>query len=140
MPNQTYLRLALPTPLKRYFDYIAPQPIDCKGLKMGMRVKVPFGSRTLVGILIDVVTETDVPQAKLKSAIEIIDTEPLLRTDVYKLCEWAAQYYHYALGEVLAAAIPVLLRKGTPLSSDLSLKPAPSITLTKALTPSASQQ
>lgn len=140
MPNQTYLRLALPTPLKRHFDYLPPQGIDCKALKMGVRVKVPFGSRTLVGILIEVVNKTDVPVNKLKVAIEIIDTEPVLSTDVYKLCEWAAQYYHYSFGEVLVAAMPVLLRKGVLLSEDLTLKPAPKIELTKALVPNASQQ
>jgi primosomal protein N' (replication factor Y) len=139
MPNQTYLRLALPTPLRRYFDYLAPQGVDCKALKPGVRVKVPFGSRTLVGILIEVVNKTDILAAKLKTAIAILDEEPILTTDVYKLCEWAAQYYHDAFGEVLTAALPVLLRKGALLPSDDSAA-VPNKSVLAPLLPNASQQ
>lgn len=106
------LQIALPTPLRRLFDYLPPEGIDLSPVLAGVRVRVPFGARTLVGVVVAVVAETEVPMHKLKRAQEVLDTEPLLPEDVYKLCEWAAEYYHYALGEVIAAAMPVLLRKG----------------------------
>jgi primosomal protein N' (replication factor Y) (superfamily II helicase) len=112
MANQIYLQLALPTPLRRLFDYLPPQGIDKKHLIPGIRVKVPFQKRHLIGILMAIVEETLVPESKLKSAIEVIDDLPIFPPDVYQLCEWAAQYYHYALGEVFASALPGLLRKG----------------------------
>lgn len=122
MEKKTILRLALPTPLKRLFDYLPPQDIDSAELKLGVRVLVPFQSRTLVGVLIEVTQESSVPYGKLKSAVAILDTEPLLPEDVYKLCQWAADYYHYSLGEVLASAMPTLLRKGKPTESKKILK------------------
>jgi len=106
------LRVALPVPLRRLFDYLPPQDIDCKSLLLGIRIRVPFQSRTLVGILIEVVDETHIPYGKLKAALECIDQEPILSLDIYKLCAWAADYYHYSFGEVLIGALPTLLRKG----------------------------
>lgn len=115
------LRLALPTPLRRLFDYLPPQGIDIKNLIPGVRVRVPFQSRTLVGMLVAVVNETTIPVAKLKRAEEILDAEPVLTSDIYALCEWAAAYYHYSLGEVMASALPVALRRGKPLASKKKL-------------------
>lgn len=108
------LRLALPTPLRRLFDYLPPQGVDYNSLIPGIRVLVPFQSRTLVGILISIEKNSTVPYEKLKRATEILDMQAILPDDVYKLCQWAADYYHYALGEVLASALPAVLRKGKP--------------------------
>lgn len=123
MTQPQFLRLALPTPLRKLFDYLPPQDFDLSTLKRGVRVRVPFQSRTLTGILIDVVNETPVPYEKLKTAIEVLDQEPVIAPDIYRICEWAADYYHYALGEVLSAALPVLLRKGVAVKD--SGKPFP---------------
>jgi primosomal protein N' (replication factor Y) len=119
------LRLALPTPLRRLFDYLAPEDIDTTVLIKGVRVHVPFQSRTLVGILVEVSTTSSVPLHKLKRALAVFDETPFLSPDIYQLCEWSAQYYHYALGEVLAAALPLALRKAQSVSV-----PAP-LTVTK---------
>lgn len=117
------LRIALPTPLRRLFDYLPPidaQSIDFKSLKRGVRIQVPFQSRTLVGILIEVSDQSTVPYGKLKPALAILDDTPVINDDVYKLCLWAAEYYHYSLGEVLLNALPTIIRQGKPAS----VKPA----------------
>lgn len=115
------LRVALPTPLRRLFDYLPPQDVDCSQLVPGARVQVPFQSRTLTGMLIEVVHESSIPYEKLKKAYAILDDAPILPTDVYALCEWAAGYYHYSFGEILASALPVALRKGKPATSKKKL-------------------
>lgn len=123
MAKMDLLRIALPTPLRRLFDYLPPQDVDTKQLIPGVRVQVPFGSRTLTGVLTEVASESSIPYAKLKMAYEILDSVPILPTDVYELCEWAAGYYHYSFGEVLASAMPVVLRKGKPAESKKKLPP-----------------
>jgi primosomal protein N' (replication factor Y) len=110
------LRIALPTPLRRNFDYLMPEGQDWCGLQVGVRIKVPFGRRELVGIFLGYTTETDVDWAKLKPALEVLDVDPVLPSELYHLCVWAADYYHYALGEVFANALPVMLRQGKPLA------------------------
>jgi primosomal protein N' (replication factor Y) len=52
------------------------------------------------------------PYEKLKRAIEVLDKQSIFPDDIYQLCQWAADYYHYALGEVLSSALPSALRKG----------------------------
>lgn len=112
MESTLFLRLALPTPLRRLFDYLPPQGVDSKALIPGVRVKVPFQSRTLVGILIETTQTSSIPVQKLKRAFSVLDETPIFPPDIFQLCQWAADYYHYALGEVLASAMPTLLRKG----------------------------
>lgn len=112
MQNKHFLRVALPTPLRRLFDYLPPQDVDPKCLIPGIRVRVPFQSRSLVGVVMEVTKNSFLPYEKLKRAVEVLDEAPLLSDEMVKLCQWAADYYHYSLGEVMACAFPTLLRKG----------------------------
>ncbi len=52
MLKNKYIRVALPLPLRRLFDYLPPIDFDIKDLIPGLRVRVPFQSRTLVGLII----------------------------------------------------------------------------------------
>jgi len=108
------LRLAIPSPLRRLFDYFAPDGTDTSSLRPGIRVRVPFGNRELIGILIEVIEESDLPTGRIKSALEILDQEPPLPAHLFKLANWAASYYQHPIGDALHQALPVLLRKGAP--------------------------
>ncbi len=113
MPD-AILRLALPSPLRRLFDYLAPAGVARSALQPGMRLRVPFGRREMIGVLVEVVDHSDVPADKLKPAIAVLDTEPPLPPALFKLCLWTAQYYQHSLGDTLSWALPVLLRQGEP--------------------------
>lgn len=106
------LRIALALPLRKIFDYLPAAATDLSSLQPGMRVLVPFQRRQLVGIFLGVAAESEVDPQKLKSIEAVLDQEPLLSASMLKFCQWAADYYHYALGEVLHTALPVLLRQG----------------------------
>ena len=80
-----------------------------------MRVRVPFGHRELVGVLIRALDESPIEQARLKSVLQILDREPVLSTSMLSLLQWAADYYHHPLGEVLKTALPSALRQGQDL-------------------------
>jgi primosomal protein N' (replication factor Y) len=108
------LRLALPSPLRRLFDYLAPAGVARSALQPGMRLRVPFGRREMIGVLVEVVDHSDVPADKLKPAIAVLDAEPPLPSALFKLCLWTAQYYQHSLGDTLSWALPVLLRQGEP--------------------------
>ena len=58
MPD-AILRLALPSPLRRLFDYRAPAGILRAQLQPGMRLRVPFGRREMIGILVEVTDTSD---------------------------------------------------------------------------------
>jgi primosomal protein N' (replication factor Y) len=111
LTNATILRVALDTPLRRLFDYL-PQRDSTRSAEPGMRVRVPFGRQHLIGVVQSLATRSDVPQEKLKAVLEVIDATPVIDAQVMELLEWAAQYYHHPLGEVIAAALPKLAREG----------------------------
>ncbi|WP_426414951.1 primosomal protein N' [Aestuariirhabdus sp. LZHN29] len=110
------LRIALPSPLRRLFDYRAPEQWPQQSLTAGVRISVPFGKRTLVGVLVEQPDSSELPLEQLKTAIELIDTTPLLPPSVLALCRWCADYYHHSLGDTLSIALPALLRQGHPAS------------------------
>lgn len=108
------LKIALPLPLRTVFDYLPSEDGAVAQLQAGMRVRVPFQKRQLVGIFLEFASETALALKQLKPIVAILDDCPILPPDILKLCLWAADYYHHPVGEVLAAALPGLLRQGKP--------------------------
>nr|WP_187697351.1 primosomal protein N' [Pseudomonas oryzihabitans] len=108
------LRLALPSPLRRLFDYLPPKGAVEEQLRPGVRLRVPFGRREVIGVLIEVAQETEVPPDKLRKALQLLDERPPLPSALFELCQWSAQYYQHSLGDTLSWALPALLRQGEP--------------------------
>ena len=104
------VRVAVATPLRRTFDYLADEAVP----RPGARVRVPFGRRQLIGIVLELAVTSDLPHEKLKRVLEIIDPEPVFDAELLALLRWAADYYHHPIGEVLFAALPKLAREGAP--------------------------
>jgi primosomal protein N' (replication factor Y) len=99
-----FVQVAIDTPLRRVFDYRLPVSLDDASLQPGQRVRVPFGKRRVVGVIVAVTARSDVPVAKLKAVTELLDDEPVFNAELFALLTWAADYYRHPIGEVLAAA------------------------------------
>ncbi|RDY66763.1 primosomal protein N' [Lysobacter soli] len=107
-------RVALPLPLPRLFDYRPPVGEAVETGDVGLRVRVPFGSRELIGIVVETrPADPDAPEAK--PALARLDLEPVLEGELLESLHWLARYTHAPLGEVLATALPASLRRGEPL-------------------------
>ena len=104
-----FARIALPVPLHRYFDYVFPASMK---VVVGGRVLVPFGTQKRVGVVVDVVEQTEVPEEQLKPVLACLDDTSLFSAESWQFLSWAANYYHAPLGEVLSQALPVKLRQG----------------------------
>ena len=103
------LQIALDVPLPRLFDYRLDG--ESAGNPTGRLVRVPFGTGNRIGVVLGEVAQSDQPPDKLKTA-ELIADLPALPDDWIALCRFCAQYYHHPLGQVMAFALPPLLRKG----------------------------
>lgn len=108
-------RLALPLPLPRLFDYLPPEGEVANPGDVGLRVRVPFGSRELVGVVAEVGPAGD-DAPELKRALARLDPEPLFHGELLESLRWLARYTHAPLGEVLATALPAPLRRGEPVA------------------------
>lgn len=108
MPKQI-LRVGLDVPLNRLFDYTN----DGFNAKIGSRVVVSFAGRNLVGVIVETVTESDVPLEKLKAVQHVFD-DVVFDAQLFKLLKFCADYYHYPLGQAMIAALPLRLRQIKP--------------------------
>ena len=104
------VQVAVPRPLYQTFDYSVPEKIAVP--MPGARVKVPFGRSSLIGI---VTAHRSNSTRKLKPINEVLDLEPVLNNELMKLADWMSNYYHYPIGEVHAAMLPIGARQGKPL-------------------------
>ncbi|MDP2807943.1 MAG: primosomal protein N', partial [bacterium] len=94
--------MALPLPGSRPFTYEIPGELaDC--VCPGMRVRVPLGSREMMGY---VVALSGTTSHKTKLILEVPDQEPVLNPGLLELTGWAASYYGCAWGEAIRAALP----------------------------------
>ncbi|MGM8226078.1 primosomal protein N' [Cellvibrio sp. ARAG 10.3] len=114
MPT-VFLQVAIPTPLRRRFDYLPPldiSPEQAMQLQPGTLLRLPFGHQEVIGVLLSVETEASVAPGQLRHALAIIDSSPAFMPDILALCLWAADYYQSPVGEALHTALPALLRQG----------------------------
>jgi primosomal protein N' (replication factor Y) len=111
--KQPVLKVAINVPLSREFDYLPPAngPIPVAGC----RVVVPFGPRQQVGLVLGHAAASTLPSGKLRRCSSSLDEEPLLAEADLRLIHFTADYYHHPIGEVVAAAMPAILRHGKPL-------------------------
>ena len=104
------IQVAVPTPLREALDYL-PVGEQSVGVEcIGCRVRVPLGRRTVIGIVVAVLSESSLSNKQLKAAIEWVDTRPLLSSVQLKLLRWVSDYYHAPIGEVVCGLLPKALR------------------------------
>jgi primosomal protein N' (replication factor Y) len=113
--NPPVLRVAIPAPLRRLFDYLPPEGLDANRASPGVRLRLPFGRREVTGILVETAPSSDFDPGQLKQAGAILDESPLLDDRMLALCRWSADYYQHPIGEVFSAALPRALREGKAL-------------------------
>lgn len=108
------LRVAVPVPLPRLFDYLNT-PENQPEHAVGSRVRVPFGPRELTGIVVALDPEDADGGSTLKPISRWLDAQPVLAGELLDSLLWLARYTHAPAGEVLAAALPAALRQDQPL-------------------------
>ena len=108
------VRVALDVPLHRFFDYLAPEGEALTVADIGLRVRVPFGRQSKIGVLVELPASSDFSPAQLKSVESILRDLPPLPPDWFRLCEFCAAYYQAPLGEVMISTLPAGLRRVDP--------------------------
>ncbi|WP_346796255.1 primosomal protein N' [Halomonas sp. Bachu 37] len=114
-PAPAVIRVALPSPLRRLFDYLPGSHAPADGWQPGLRVKVPFGRREVVGVVVEGPVASELSAEQLRPVTALLDEEPL-PASWWWLCRFTARYYQHSLGDTLHHAMPALLRQGRPLA------------------------
>src|SRR5215467_8345327 len=124
-----YADVAVCLPLVRTFVYRLSAPVEA-----GCRVIVPFRKRDVEGFVVGL--RGDAPRSvEVHEIRSVVDSGPLLRPDIFQLCQWIARYYASPIGEVLKAALPpgitqkhlerVLTVSGSPPATKRQSDPLP---------------
>ena len=107
-------RVALDVPLHRFFDYLVPEGQEISVAEVGLRVRVPFGRQSKIGIVVELPESSDFPEAQLKTVEAVLRDLPALPADWFRLSEFCAAYYQSPLGEVMLSTLPAGLRRVDP--------------------------
>ncbi len=89
--------------LARAFHYRIPPALSGQ-LRPGQLVWVPFGPRTLQGIV--VALDERSPVAETREVLRIADPEPVLAPEQLELAHWISDYYLAPVHRVLEAMLP----------------------------------
>jgi primosomal protein N' (replication factor Y) len=108
------LKVALPLPLPRLFDYLPADGAAADAADIGRRVRVAFGNRGMCGV-VAATGPAEAAHADALKPVEWLEPEPLFCGELPASLRWLARYLHAPLGEVLATALPAALRRGEPL-------------------------
>ncbi|MCX6156043.1 MAG: primosomal protein N' [Candidatus Kapabacteria bacterium] len=102
------VQVALPVPVFHSFSYLLPEGTESEADYIGKRVLVPFGKRTLTGVVIDKSSSLTLSDTKfkLKHIIEILDDSPAFSASMLEFTKWMSEYYLAFHGETLKAALP----------------------------------
>ncbi len=88
--------------LRGPFDYLLPE--DFPEVEVGSRLSVPFAGRKLDAVVVELDSETEVPEAKLASPIGLLS--PSVPADLVDLAVWTADAYCSTPARALALVTP----------------------------------
>lgn len=101
-------RVATDTSLDRTFDYSIPEEL-LSDAQPGMRVRVSFGNRIIIGTVVSLAETSDYPN--LKPLLGIMGEEPFLAPEMLKLARWISAYYLAPIGLTINAFLPAAVRR-----------------------------
>lgn len=101
-------RVTLEMAIRKEFDYTIPEEFAGR-VDIGSRVKVPFGTREVLGNVTAIVKES--PHSNLRPILKVIGGAPLLTPKILKLARWISDYYCCPLEVTLKAVLPDVVRK-----------------------------
>jgi primosomal protein N' (replication factor Y) len=105
------ISVAVPVPFLGSLTYNVPD----EWLELppvGARVRVPVGTRMVVGCVIDHAGTID-SSAEPRDIAEVLDCEPFLPGAIVDLCRWISEYYMAGIGDAIGAAMPPGSRRRT---------------------------
>jgi len=103
--KRSCLRVAVSLPVVGTYSYGVPDLLAGQ-VRVGMRVRVPFGERTATGYVLE---EDSLREAKqpLRDISDILDPFPLFHENMVPFFEWISRYYLHPVGLVIKNALPV---------------------------------
>lgn len=92
----------------RIFDYIA-----LEDTMVGMRVKVPFANRVVLGYVIGISETSSFDSSKVKKIISNLESVPKLKPEILKLVNFMVRHFFLRVSDCIKLALPSCVRLDT---------------------------
>ncbi len=89
----------------RVFDYVA-----LPDTQVGMRVRVPFANRTVLGYVIGLCETSHFDNSKVKSIISNLESVPKLKPEILELSKFLARHFFLRLSDCIKLVLPSCVR------------------------------
>jgi primosomal protein N' len=93
-------------PIRQTFTYAIPDDVH---VEPGQAVYVPFGARTLQGIVVSLTETSEFEQTR--EITDVIDPRPLLSLEHIALARWLSEYYIAPLFDCISLMLPPGFRR-----------------------------
>ncbi|MCX8108497.1 MAG: DEAD/DEAH box helicase, partial [Verrucomicrobiae bacterium] len=104
-------RVTLEIALRKEFDYLVPPELEGQ-VKIGTRVRVPFGVRNVTGVVTGLAADS--PHTNLRPILRVISTPGLITPNLLQLARWIARYYCCPLETAMKSILPEAVRREEP--------------------------
>jgi len=78
--------------------------------QIGMRVRVPFASRSVLGYVINLSKDTTIEESKIKSIISNLESVPKLKPEILALAKFLAEHFFLRLSDAIKLVLPSCVR------------------------------
>ena len=96
-------------PIDRPFDYAVPEKLEVL-IEPGMRVKVPFGNRKVLGFITKIKDTSEFDPKRLKPIHELMDVVPVLNEEMLEMAQWMKEQTVCFEIDALQVMVPAALR------------------------------
>lgn len=94
--------------VNKIFQYIIPEELKNK-VEIGSPVMVPFGkgNKLIQGYIIDISTEAQISESKLKKIEKILENNTMIETNLIQLAFWMSKRYGSTIISALKTVLPI---------------------------------
>lgn len=103
----------------QYYIYHVPN-IFIDKIKIGIRVKIPFGSMILEGFVMNITNSISYDKNKIKDIIDIVDSSPVLNEEMIKLGKYMSENLLCSLVSAYQVMLPKALK--AEIKSNIKVK------------------
>ena len=100
-----FVDVAVPLGVRRTFAYSVPPHLQSQ-MAPGIRVLVPFGRKTLTGVVVALLRESPTGNFEIRAIKDALDRLPLIPAALVETARWVADRYFTPAGEILRSMLP----------------------------------